>query len=71
MVLASAPAPAWPPTPVTACCSLVRALFNKLLSRLHAGRVPAPTPTPAPAPTPTATATAATTRSYLAALSDL
>lgn len=69
MVLASAPAPAWAPaaTPVTACCSLVRALFNKLLSRLHAGRVPAPTRTP----TPTATATAATTRSYLAALSDL
>lgn len=67
MVLASAPAPAWAPaaTPVTACCSVVRALFNKLLSRLHAGRVPAPTPTPA------ATATAATTRSYLAALSDL
>lgn len=65
MVLASAPAPASLPaaTPVTACCSLVRALFNKLLSRLHAGRVPAPTPT--------ATATAATTRSYLAALSDL
>lgn len=42
MVLASAPAPAWAPaTPVTACCSLVRALFNKLLSRLHADRVPA------------------------------
>lgn len=46
MVSASAPAPASAPaaTPVTACCSLVRALFNKLLSRLHAGSLcPAPT----------------------------
>lgn len=70
MVSASAPAPASAPaaTPVAACCSLVRALFNKLLSRLHAA-----SPCPAPnTPTPTATATAAaTTRSYLTALSDL